>query len=158
MKPIVVYFSQSGNTESLARRISEDLGCESCKIEAVNDYGSYVKALFKFTAEKITRAKSYYANILPDLSGYDMIILGFPLWASAPPPFVTEFIRNCGTEGKMIIPFSTSGSTSISTAVPKLRKELGNSKILYPFNFSRVSKDDYDSWMRVVRTIISEEE
>ena len=154
MKPIVVYFSNSGTTEQISQEIAKDLNCETYKIEPVGSYGSHVEALARLTFEKITRKKSHYANILPDFSEYDMIILGYPVWGSRPPEFVVEFMKNINTDGKLIIPFSSSATTSITATLKDIRGINQNAKVLYPFNYSKISKDDYEDWIKILKALL----
>ena len=156
MKPIIVYASESGSTEVVANRISFDLDCDKLKIEPVEDYSNYLFAAAKIGFSKLTGKKSHYANLLPDLSGYDVILFGFPIWYSAPPEYALEFIKNCNLKGKVIVPFCTSGASPITVALDKIRAACPESKVLYPYTSSVASGDNYSDWMKIISFMCDE--
>lgn len=44
MRPIIIYYSRSGNTEKIALKAKEDLNCNIIKIEPKEEYGNYVSS------------------------------------------------------------------------------------------------------------------
>lgn len=82
MKALVAYFSLTGNTRKVAKTIYNELECEK-DILAINETG--------------------------DLDEYDVIFLGFPVWLSAPPEPVVDFL-NKNAERKNIALFVTHAS------------------------------------------------
>ncbi len=52
MKPIIIYYSRSGNTEKIALQAKEDLNCEAIKIVPEEAYGNYISACLRVTKEK----------------------------------------------------------------------------------------------------------
>ena len=61
------------------------------------------------------------AGRLPDLSGYDTVVLGFPIWWYEEPRIVDTFLETCGLSGKTVIPFATSDGSGITRAEQSLR-------------------------------------
>lgn len=153
MKPIVIYCSNSGTTEKLAERISSDIDCKMIKIEPEKHYGGYVSAVIKAVGEVIFNSEPGYRNTVPDLSGYDTVLFGYPIWCSEVPRFAAKFIRDCDLSGKKMIPFSTSGSTNISVTIPKLRKSCSSSEIIHPFSYAVAKKEDYGDWIEKIKSL-----
>lgn len=156
MKPIVVYYSKSGTTKALADRIAADLQCDTYQIESVDEYGNYATAVAKVALDKLRGKKANYSNILPDFSQYDVIIFGYPIWYAAPPAFAVDFMKNCNLDGKVIVPFATSGATPINLSLEVVRKINPNAKVLYPYGKSLVGGDNYADWIPILKTMVAE--
>lgn len=153
MKAILIYCSNSGTTEKLAKRISSDIGCETIKIEPSRHYGGYVSAVIKAVGEVVFNKQPGYKNEVPDLSEYDTVLFGYPIWCSEVPRFAAKFIKECDLSGKKVIPFSTSGSTNISVTLPKLEKICFSSKLMHPFSHAVSKKDDYGEWIEKIKSL-----
>ena len=57
-----------------------------------------------------------------DISSYDIILIGFPIWWGVCPTVVNTFIESKDFTGKTLIPFCTSGGSGMSYAENDLRK------------------------------------
>lgn len=151
MKKIVIYYSKSGTTEKLAKRISDDLQCDIIKIVPKKEYGNYFSAVARVAGEKLIKRIPEFTNEIPDLTQYDTIILGYPIWYSAPPQFLLDFLKKCDLCGKTVIPFSTSGGSSIGVTINKIKKAIPNVNIVNPYNCSMIKKDDYQTWISQIK-------
>lgn len=147
MKCIVIYYSKSGKTGELADRIAADLSCPTVRIETVEAYGSYLSSIIRAGKELRKGVVSPVRTSLPDLSEYDVILLGYPIWYGSLPAFVAKFIADCRTEGKTIIPFATFTASDISRSVAELERLCPDAVIKQPFNYGRFKKDDYNRWI-----------
>lgn len=58
---------------------------------------------------------------VPDMSQYDTILVGFPIWWYVEPRIVDTFLDSCDLSGKTVIPFATSGGSGIDRAESNLR-------------------------------------
>ncbi len=112
MNIAIVYYSYSGNTHRAAEIIAEILRIENnsvrcLKIEAPNESRSFfVQAL-----RGLTKKKTAIAPMETDLSGYDLIILGTPVWAREMVPAMRKFLEKAsGLGGKKALVFVTYGS------------------------------------------------
>ena len=150
MNAIIIYYSRSGTTEKLALRAARDLHCNTIKIEPEDAYGNYVASLVRVIKERGEQAAPKFATPIPDLSTYDVVLLGYPIWAYGPPVFVSDFIRHCDLNGKTVIPFSTSGGSNISCTLKTLEGVCSGARLLLPFNYGMFKKDDYDQWIGMV--------
>jgi len=155
MKSIIIYYSRSGNTEKLANRVKEDLQCDILKIEPAEAYGNYVASCIRVMGEHRRKEKAKFITEIPDLGTCDVILLGYPIWASDMPAFVSEFISQCNLSGKRIIPFATFGGTNISKSVKTLEGVCGGAELLLPFNYGMFKKDDYNNWITAIKGILN---
>lgn len=156
MKPIVIYYSRSGNTEKLAKRAQNDLDCPIIKIVPEKAYGNYIESCLRVTKERGKKITPAFVTEIPDLSEYDAILLGYPVWAQDMPAFVAEFMRQCDTNGKLVIPFATYGMTGISWTRKTLDKVCAGAEITLPFQSGMFKKGDYNSWMEAVKKILKQ--
>lgn len=150
MKPIVIYYSRSGNTEKLAQRVATDLQCGTIRIEPEEAYGNYVAALTRAMKERSQKVPPAFITPIPDLGDYDTVLLGYPIWMQAPPELVSEFIARCDLQGKTVVPFVTGGLANVSVTLGTLEKACRGAKIILPFHWGLLKKDDYDHWIRSI--------
>ena len=153
MSSIILYYSRSGNTERLAQRISNDLNCDMLKIEPEEAYGNYIASCFRVIKENSKKIPPKFITEIPDLSSYDVVLLGFPIWAQDLPVFVSEFVNQCDVQGKTVIPFATFGGTGISWTTKTLERVCKGAEIKLPFNHGMFQKDNYDKWISAIREI-----
>jgi flavodoxin len=111
MKSVVIYYSYSGNTRKVARVLADglrqDSECAEIELKPADESRSFLAQCRR--AFKHIRAKLEPVNY--DLSGYDIICLGSPVWAFGPAPALNTYLDNCsGISGKNIILFTTYGS------------------------------------------------
>jgi len=116
MKSIIIYYSYSGNTKKVAAVLTEYLKPrgEVGQIELIglDEAKSFLAQCYR--AFSHTKAKIHPLNF--DLSQYDLICFGSPVWAFAPAPAMNAYLDKCfGLEGKDIILFTTYGSGTGNT-------------------------------------------
>ena len=146
MKSIIIFYSKSGRTEKIAKKLLKDTGSDIIQVKPKKEYGNYAATVARVVREKIMRIRPAFINSIPDLSEYDTVFIGYPIWASAPPAFMCAFLRQCDLKDKTVIPFATSGMTNISSTLVKLKESCRGCTIKYPYNHSNRKKDDYDEW------------
>ena len=57
-----------------------------------------------------------------DIGDYDVIFIGYPIWWNQAPRVVNTFIESHDLKGRKLVPFATSGGSSITNSVKELRK------------------------------------
>lgn len=155
MKAIILYYSRFGNTEKLARQIQNDLNCDILKIVPEEAYGNYIESCFRVMKERSKKEIPAFVTEIPDLEKYDVVFLGYPIWAQDVPVFVAEFIRKCNIKGKVIIPFATYGMSGINWTRKTLNKICEGATIDLPYDTGVFKKGDYASWLKSVKQRIS---
>lgn len=129
MKRIVVYYSLSGNTEEAAIKIAKMLDCDIAKVTTK-------KAMPKaFVGQILVGGGQVAMGIVPeinaldkDMSLYDEIIVGTPIWNSKNVPAITAFWKDEDVRKKTVGVFTFSGGGSLDKAnaifketLPKLK-------------------------------------
>ena len=119
---LVVYFSATGNTESMAETIAEVTGADIYEIVPEDPYTSEdlnysddnCRANQEMNDESTRPAIS---GEIENIDEYDTIFLGYPIWWGTMPRIINTFLDTYDLSGKTIMPFCTSGSSGISAAV-----------------------------------------
>lgn len=129
MKRIIVYYSLSGNTEEAVKDIAKKLECDTLKIDTVKPMP---KAFF---AQILVGGGQVAMNKIPeikpidkDMSEYDEIFIGTPIWNSKGVPAVNTFLTDESVCKKVTGLIITSGGGSIDKCVKALESKLPNVK------------------------------
>lgn len=152
MNTLILYYSRSGHTEKLAKRIQHDLNCDIIKIEPENDYGNYVSSCLRVAKEKVTSKPDYKTDIV-DISPYDLVLIGYPIWMQNVPDFFAKYISDLNLTGKIVIPFATYGGSDINWTMKTVENICKGASIKLPFSIGVFKKDDYGSWIREVKCL-----
>lgn len=125
-KVLVACFSFTGTTKSAATTLSALTDGTLYLIEPETPYGKENSNYY----DKDTRAyqeqngpasaRPAIKKTLEDADGFDIVLLGFPIWYGKAPRVVFSFLDTYSFKGKTVIPFITSGSTGISSAASEL--------------------------------------
>ena len=111
MKSVVIYYSYSGNTQKVADTLTGYLKLQG-EVEIIELKGLDESDKFLVQAARAFRHKRSVIQLVNlELSRYDLICLGTPVWAFGPAPAINTYLDKCfGVEGKAVILFSTYGS------------------------------------------------
>ena len=121
---IVVYFSRTGHTKPLAEYIKDELNADIYEIEAkvpyTDDDIKYYTDCRADRDQKDPSARPEIAGVLPDLSKYDTVFLGYPIWHGQAPKIIYTFLESVDVSGKTVIPFCTSASSPVGSSADNL--------------------------------------
>lgn len=126
-KVLVACFSFTGTTKTAATTLAGLTGGTLYLIEPETPYGSensnYYDESTRAYQEQYGPASARPAikKTLEGGDGYDIVLLGFPIWYGKAPRVVFSFLDTYSFKGKTVIPFITSGSTGISSAASELK-------------------------------------
>lgn len=134
-KKLVAYFSASGVTASLAKNLAAAIGADLFEIEPVI---RYAKADLDWTNknsrssvemnDKLSRPA--VAKNLGNMSEYDEVFVGFPIWWYIAPTIVNTFLEGYDLAGKTIIPFATSGGSGMGETNEYLANSCKGAKLV----------------------------
>lgn len=127
-KALIAYFSASGTTARAAKEMAAATGADLYEIRPAEPYTQadldWTDKKSRSTLEMDDPAcRPAMAGDLPDLSGYDTVLLGFPVWWYVEPRIVDTFLDGCDISGRTIVPFATSGGSDIGKAEARMKKE-----------------------------------
>ena len=110
-----VGYIEKGNTKILAEMIAERTHGDLFEIKTVKPYPKeYRPATEAAKQEKEENARPEIVGELPDLSKYDVVFLGYPIWWSDMPMPVYTFLDRENFAGKIILPFCTHEGSGLS--------------------------------------------
>ena len=110
-----VGYIEKGNTKILAEMIAERTRGDLFEIKTVKAYPKeYRPATEAAKQEKEENARPEIVGELPDLSKYDVVFLGYPIWWSDMPMPVYTFLDRENFAGKIILPFCTHEGSGLS--------------------------------------------
>lgn len=125
-KVLVAYFSCTGNTEKVAKKIAAATKADIYVIQpkiayTAEDINWHNKQSRSTVEMKDHKARPQLANKNAKIAKYDVVFLGYPIWWNTCPRIINTFIESYKWEGKTVVPFATSGSSSIDNSVKELK-------------------------------------
>jgi flavodoxin len=129
-KPLVIYYSQGGTTAQVANELQRALSADIVSLQLENPYASNYDETLERCREE--RAKGIIPKVLPlkvDLSQYDRIFLGYPIWFGTCALPMIGLLQEEQFDGKEIVPFCTFGSGGLESSIADLKRALPNAKI-----------------------------
>lgn len=153
-KKLVAYFSATGTTASAAKLLAEAVEAELYEIKPETPYTkadlNWLNPLSRSTKEMNSK-KSRPAIIKDDVdvSGYDTVYLGFPIWWYIAPTIINSFLETQDFSGKKIVLFATSGGSGFGKAAAKLHPSCPDAVITEGMVFKgKPSKEDVENWVK----------
>lgn len=143
-KILVVYFSRTGeeyglgnitkgNTEIVAEFIAQKTGGDLFELKPVTPYpDGYEECKKVASREKATKARPPFVGSV-DVSAYEIIFLGYPVWYGDAPQIVYTFLEGNDFGGKKIVPFCTHGGSGLSSTDQNISLVCPTAKILQGF-------------------------
>lgn len=137
-KVLVIYYSWTGHTQDIAGQITSLTNADIYRIETEEEFKS--SPAFYARVKKDLKAKNYpqLKGSLPDISTYDTIFVGGPVWWYTMATPLYSFLGQMDFKGKKVIPFSTQGSNP-GTFLQDFKSNAKNAKIGTYENFNNVS-------------------
>lgn len=129
---LIVYFSRSGSTELLASKIQALSGADVIELVAKETYSSnYGETVQRATQERNVKNTPELDVEMPDLSQYQSIYIGYPIWGMTMAEPVATFIETYAKEldGKTIIPFSTNGGYGLGSSIDYIETVLAENQV-----------------------------
>ena len=149
---LVAYFSASGVTGSVAKKLAEATGADLYEIRPAVPYTqadlNWNNSSSRSSVEMRDKSsRPALADKNAKLDGHDVVFLGFPIWWYVAPTIINTFLEAYDFSGKTIILFATSGGSGFGEAVNGLRPSAPNAVIREGKLFRRnVSVDELRKW------------
>lgn len=130
-KVLVLYYSLTSNTKTVAQEIATRLDADIEEITLVEPYDTAFQATIDRC--KTDREKGITPEIKPlksNLADYDIIFLGYPIWFGTYAPPIASLLEKVDLSDKQVVPFCTFGSGGLESSVKDLVKAEPNAMIL----------------------------
>lgn len=152
-KILVAYFSASGVTAKLAKKLADAAGADLYEIRPETPY---TRGDLDWT-DKNSRSTIEMHNLSfrPPIEGrfermdeYDTVFLGFPIWWYIAPTIINTFLESYDFSGKTIIPFATSLGSGMGQTNTKLKPSCPGAELKEGRLLNGVqSKEALSDWM-----------
>ncbi len=150
-KTLVIYFSHSGNTRSLAQQIQKATGAAIFEAKPIDAYPTDYDTVVKQAKKEIEADyRPALATTLENLAQYDTIYIGSPCWwGTIAPPLATLLTQN-DFSGKTIRPFMTHEGSGMGRSVADIKKLAPRADVLAGLpvwgHAVQSAKADIDRW------------
>ena len=125
-KILVAYFSASGTTKKAAALLAKVAGAELFEIEPKEPYTAadldWTNKKSRSTVEMNDPAsRPEIKSRIADMGGFDVVLVGFPIWWYTAPTIIKTFLESYDFSGKIIALFATSGGSGLGKTESELR-------------------------------------
>ncbi len=153
-KILIVYYSWSGITKSVAERMQRTLRCDIFEIVPAAPYPSdSYETHYRAVEERKPGKLPKLAGKLPDLTSYDVILLGGPVWSDYIATPLASYIQQSDFTGKKVAGFWTdAGTPGHYKADFSERVQAGNATLLEGLGLSHVRSMGADKLDRRLNT------
>ena len=116
-KTLVLYYSATNTTKRIAEQVAQKLNADIAEIHPAQPYTAADLNWHDESSRTTVEQHEHNSRVdikddLPDISGYDNIVIGHPIWWAIPPRMISTVIDHLDLNGKNLALFATSGGTS----------------------------------------------
>ncbi|MBO4645681.1 MAG: NAD(P)H-dependent oxidoreductase [Bacteroidales bacterium] len=130
-KMLVLYYSQTSNTQAVAKEIAKRLDADIEQIVMEQPYdGDFQATIDRCMKEREEGVLPDIKPVAANLADYDVVFIGFPVWFGTYAPPVAAFLNQVDLSGKKIVPFCTFGSGGLESSVKDLVRAEPNAEVL----------------------------
>lgn len=134
-KTLVAYFSASGATARVARELAQAAEADLYEIKPQVPYtNADLNWMDKQSrSSREMQDKSYrppLADKDAEISSYEVIFLGFPIWWYVAPTIINTFLESYDFSGKTIVLFATSGGSGLGNTAKELQGSCPGARLI----------------------------
>ena len=151
-KKLVAYFSASGTTAKVAKKMAEAIGADLFEIKPEKPYtGADLNWQNKNSRSSVEMndrsSRPAIAVKAADMPQYDVVFVGFPVWWYREPSIIDTFMESYDFAGKTVIPFATSGGSGLGDSAANMKKLAKGAKVVDGKRFSgSASAEELKAW------------
>ncbi len=161
---IVIFFSHAGdnysvgnievgNTKIVADYISEIKGADQFEIVTHKYDGMAYMPLIELAKEEANKGElPPYEGTAPDLSQYDTVFIGGPVWWGTYPQVMFTLFKDINLDGKTVIPFTTHEGSGLASCASDVKKAFPKAKVTGEFSIYghevRTGKAKVEKWLK----------
>lgn len=149
---LVAYFSATGTTAGVAKRLATAVNADLFEIKPQQVYTEAdLDWRDKQSRSSIEMAdassRPAIADKVEDMSKYDVVFVGFPIWWYREPSIIDTFMESYDFSGKTVVPFATSGSSGMGKSGEIMQSLAPQAKVLSGKRFSAdASEAELKTW------------
>ena len=133
-KKLVAYFSASGTTAKVAKKLAKAAGADLYEIKPAVPYSkadlNWMDKQSRSSVEMRDKSsRPALADTASNITDYETIFIGFPIWWYIAPTIINSFLEAYDFSGKKLVLFATSGGSGFGKAVASLQPSAPNAAI-----------------------------
>ncbi len=145
---LIVYFSQTGTTKSVAQKLQKLTGGDLLRIREKEKYSSdYDKLTQRAKKEIRQNARPKVTTEARNIKKYDVVYVGYPIWSKTTPRAVNTCLEKYNWKGKTVIPFCTSAGSGIAGSLPDLKKSCKGASFKEGYTAGSGSRAEIRNWL-----------
>lgn len=153
MKALVTYFSASGVTRNAAKQVADIIGADLYEITPETLYTNadldWTNKQSRSSVEmKDLSSRPAIKGTVNNLSQYDTVYIGFPIWWYTAPTIINTFIEANDLKGKTVVPFATSGGSTIEKSCEDLKKTYPDLKWKQGKLLNSIDRAEIEAWAK----------
>ncbi len=151
---LVVYFSATGTTRGVAEKLAEGLSADLYEIVPEEPYTdadlNYNNSRSRTSIETDDPdCRPAIAGEIPDLTPWDTVFIGYPIWWGDAPRIVSTFVEQADLTDKTLAVFFTSGGSGLGSSMKHLERQSGAGTWLEGKRFTaRTAAEELVNWAR----------
>ncbi len=159
-KMLVLYYSQTSNTKTVAQEIATRLNADIEEVALVEPYDTAFQATIDRC--KADREKGILPEIKPlksNVADYDVVFIGYPIWFGTYAPPIASLLDKIDLSGKLVVPFCTFGSGGLESSVKDLTEKQPNAEILPGYGVRAARMDampkELDQFLKLTKNALN---
>lgn len=157
-KVLIVYFSKTGNTRTIAQEIHRVIGGDIFEVRTAQPYPESYRATVDIARkEQDENARPVLVADMDSLAQYDTIFIGYPNWWGTLPMAMFTFLESKDFNGKTVVPFCTHEGSGLGRGPNDLRRRCADATLLdgWAVRGSRASRaqEDVSDWLKALKFI-----
>ena len=166
-KSIVIFFSHAGdnysvgtievgNTKIVVDYISEITGAAQYEIVTHKYDGMAYTPLINLAKEEANKGElPPYEGTTPDLSQYDTVFIGGPVWWGTYPQVMFTLFKDINLDGKTVIPFTTHEGSGLASCVSDVKREFPKANVTKGWSIYghevRTGRTKVEKWLQGIK-------
>ena len=168
-KTVVIYFSATGTTKSVANKIKKPSNGTLVEIKAAKPYTdadlNWSNSSSRVTKEHESASNPAKSSVRPKISNLkqiqkavksaDIVYIGYPIWWGEAPHIVYTLVENTNLKGKTVVPFSTSLSSGMGNSGSNLKtKAIVSKKTKWNKGkgfYGKSNQKTVDNWVKTIK-------
>ncbi len=137
-KTVIIYYSLTGNTKSVSKTLAQSFDAKLIQIKEVPER-TIVSAYFSGIKRIFSNKKTEIFPVRIDLTPFNYVIIGTPVWAWNPTPAIKTFLEKTDFSNKKVILFTTQRLIKART-LDKMKRlvEKNSGKVIFTFSINTI--------------------
>ena len=149
-KKLVVYYSLTETTAKLAKRIADETGADLFRLDCKVPYSKNMNECDRESKADIKNGVHRELASVPNLSGYDVVFVGTPVWSDDIANPVETFLLQADLSGKTVVPFCTYWSSGRDLTLKRICDLSKGAKFLDGIGQAHAQTADISSWLKKI--------